>query len=166
MRSAGDKESSIEGGCLHFPPTSLLPKPNLPPVFQLKNPSLLVLNSTLCPHAPVCRWNKLLLQLDSRLESQTGGVPSDCPAQGEERTACCKVITYNTESRSVAQRTASGPCKPKIPPTGVRPKVLARYRASVSASRERTARQHAVEGNIGLKRVALPGSRAQLQGVT
>lgn len=46
------------------------------------------------------------------------------------------------------------------------PQVLAGYRASASTSREKVARQCVMEGNIGLKRVAPPGSQTQLQGVT
>lgn len=45
------------------------------------------------------------------------------------------------------------------------PQVLAGYRASVSTSREKAARQCVMEGNIDLKWVALPGSQTQLQGI-
>lgn len=59
-----------------------------------KNPSLPLLTLPSASILLVCRQNKPLLPMDSKVESETGGVSSDCTAQGEQRTACCKFIAY------------------------------------------------------------------------
>lgn len=84
------------------------------------------------------------------MKSQTGSVPCDCTAWGQQRTATAENPSLSKNREEVCgQRKSSG--SSEQPTQRVRPQVLARYRTSVSTRRERAARQCVTGGNTGLK---------------